>query len=295
MSVRFPRVASLPGAAGLRARLEELGCPLPCDDEILSAPDSPLAHSLALPPSAPGGSTESGTAGREPLGDPTDGGLGRNARGNAHGAHPAALAALRAIGCGLDLGRRGGGGARRRTRQPPPAAHRREYRGGHRSAAARAARGREGRGGERCGSGTGTAAARRPAAHPQRSLVAAHRGGPRAAHRLPAPPSRPASRRDRRHRAVEGPRTREADRRLRPGSCPRPVRRLRLRRPEALPRLPAPRIPRRAPSTGPLRGPPTGGPHPSLLRDPRCGARCRPWPRRGSSALGIRPRAASPG
>ena len=61
MSVRFPRVAALPGAAGLRGRLEELGCPLPCDDEILSAPDSPLADSLALPPSAPGDSTKSGT------------------------------------------------------------------------------------------------------------------------------------------------------------------------------------------------------------------------------------------
>ena len=61
MSVRFPRVAALPGAAGLRGRLEELGCPLPCDDEILSAPDSPLAHSLTLPSSAPGDSTKSGT------------------------------------------------------------------------------------------------------------------------------------------------------------------------------------------------------------------------------------------
>ena len=60
MSVRFPRVASLPDAAGLRARLEELGCPLPCDDEILSAPDSPLAQALPLPSSAPGGSTAGG-------------------------------------------------------------------------------------------------------------------------------------------------------------------------------------------------------------------------------------------
>ena len=60
MSVRFPRVASLQGAAGLRARLEELGCPLPCDDEILPAPGSPLAQALALPPSAPGGSREPG-------------------------------------------------------------------------------------------------------------------------------------------------------------------------------------------------------------------------------------------
>lgn len=55
MSVSFPKVASLRGAAGLRARLEELGCPLPCDDEILAAPDSPLAEAIALPPSLPGG------------------------------------------------------------------------------------------------------------------------------------------------------------------------------------------------------------------------------------------------
>ena len=60
MSARFPRVASLRGAAGLRARLEELGCPLPCDDEILSAPDSPLADALPLPPSVPGGPREAG-------------------------------------------------------------------------------------------------------------------------------------------------------------------------------------------------------------------------------------------
>jgi 2,4-dienoyl-CoA reductase-like NADH-dependent reductase (Old Yellow Enzyme family) len=54
MSSRFPRVASLRGAAGLRARLEELGCPLPCDDEVLPAPGSPLARPLELPPSTPG-------------------------------------------------------------------------------------------------------------------------------------------------------------------------------------------------------------------------------------------------
>jgi hypothetical protein len=56
VSVRFPRVASLKGVAGLRVRLEELGCPLPCDDEILPASDSPLARPLSLPPSTPGGS-----------------------------------------------------------------------------------------------------------------------------------------------------------------------------------------------------------------------------------------------
>jgi 2,4-dienoyl-CoA reductase-like NADH-dependent reductase (Old Yellow Enzyme family) len=54
MSARFPRVASLESSADLRARLAELGCPLPCDDEILSAPDSPLAAALVLPSSVPG-------------------------------------------------------------------------------------------------------------------------------------------------------------------------------------------------------------------------------------------------
>lgn len=56
MSERFPRVAALRSPADLRARLDQLGCPLPCDDEILSAPDSPLAAALALPPSVPGSS-----------------------------------------------------------------------------------------------------------------------------------------------------------------------------------------------------------------------------------------------
>jgi 2,4-dienoyl-CoA reductase-like NADH-dependent reductase (Old Yellow Enzyme family) len=58
VSAHFPRVPSLRGPAGLRTRLEELGCPLPCDDEILSAPDSPLADALPLPPSVPGGPRE---------------------------------------------------------------------------------------------------------------------------------------------------------------------------------------------------------------------------------------------
>jgi 2,4-dienoyl-CoA reductase-like NADH-dependent reductase (Old Yellow Enzyme family) len=53
-------VASLHGAAALRGRLEELGCPLPCDDEILSAPESPLARALALPPSTLGEASQRG-------------------------------------------------------------------------------------------------------------------------------------------------------------------------------------------------------------------------------------------
>ena len=48
MSERFPRVASLRTAAGLRARLAALALDLPCDDEVLAVEDSPLARSLAV-------------------------------------------------------------------------------------------------------------------------------------------------------------------------------------------------------------------------------------------------------
>ena len=47
-ATRWPRVAALRTPAALRARLEELGWPLPCDDAALAAPDSPLARPLAL-------------------------------------------------------------------------------------------------------------------------------------------------------------------------------------------------------------------------------------------------------
>ena len=43
MSGRFPRVASLADAAALRARAAALGVTLPCDDEMLPSPSSPLA------------------------------------------------------------------------------------------------------------------------------------------------------------------------------------------------------------------------------------------------------------
>jgi len=48
VSKRFPRVASLRSPEKLRARLAELGAALPCDDEILPAPQSPLAAPLRL-------------------------------------------------------------------------------------------------------------------------------------------------------------------------------------------------------------------------------------------------------
>ncbi len=44
---QYPRVASLKSAAALRARLAALGCALPCDDDTLAAPASPLAAPLA--------------------------------------------------------------------------------------------------------------------------------------------------------------------------------------------------------------------------------------------------------
>jgi len=42
----FPRVAALKTVEAFRARLQELGAPLECDDQVLAAPDSPLAASL---------------------------------------------------------------------------------------------------------------------------------------------------------------------------------------------------------------------------------------------------------
>ena len=45
---QYPRVAALNGVHGLRARLVELGTPLPSDDVALAAPTSPLAQPLEL-------------------------------------------------------------------------------------------------------------------------------------------------------------------------------------------------------------------------------------------------------
>ncbi len=55
MSVRFSRMASLADAGAFRTRLAALGVTLPCDDDPLPAPDSPLAAALVLP--APRGIT----------------------------------------------------------------------------------------------------------------------------------------------------------------------------------------------------------------------------------------------
>jgi len=53
MSDRFPRVAALRDASGLRARLAELGLELPCDDDVLGPARSPLAERLDLPDRGP--------------------------------------------------------------------------------------------------------------------------------------------------------------------------------------------------------------------------------------------------
>ena len=50
MKNRFPRVASLRSPERLRERLDTLGVPLPCDDELLAERDSPLGVPLALGP-----------------------------------------------------------------------------------------------------------------------------------------------------------------------------------------------------------------------------------------------------
>jgi len=44
----FPRVASLKSASAFRERLHQLNLNLPCDDEILPEPDSPMAQPLAV-------------------------------------------------------------------------------------------------------------------------------------------------------------------------------------------------------------------------------------------------------
>ena len=48
MSARFPRMASLRAPEELRERLATLGAELPVDDEVLAAPESPLAAPLEL-------------------------------------------------------------------------------------------------------------------------------------------------------------------------------------------------------------------------------------------------------
>ena len=70
MSQHYPRLATLHGVAGLRARLDALGLSLPCADEALAAPQSPLAQRLA-----PGDGSW-----RRTVCDPADGGLGRDAQ-----------------------------------------------------------------------------------------------------------------------------------------------------------------------------------------------------------------------
>jgi NADPH2 dehydrogenase len=42
--MEFPKIGSLPDVAAFRAHLEQLGVSLPCDDAILTAPESPLAQ-----------------------------------------------------------------------------------------------------------------------------------------------------------------------------------------------------------------------------------------------------------
>lgn len=48
MSERFPRIAKLRSASALRERLAALRLDLPCDDDALAGPDSPLAAPLPL-------------------------------------------------------------------------------------------------------------------------------------------------------------------------------------------------------------------------------------------------------
>ena len=48
MANSYPRVAAFKGAGAFRERLQELGIQLPVDDEILAAPQSPLAEEAVV-------------------------------------------------------------------------------------------------------------------------------------------------------------------------------------------------------------------------------------------------------
>ena len=45
---RYPRISSFKQVENFRRHVQNLGIELPCDDEILAAPDSPLAQSYQL-------------------------------------------------------------------------------------------------------------------------------------------------------------------------------------------------------------------------------------------------------
>ena len=48
MTGSYPRVSTFKTAEDFRARLSELELDLPCDDRVLSEPDSPLASPLEI-------------------------------------------------------------------------------------------------------------------------------------------------------------------------------------------------------------------------------------------------------
>ena len=48
MTRPFAKIAALPDAAAFRQYVTSLGIDLPCDDEVLTAPESPLAQPLAI-------------------------------------------------------------------------------------------------------------------------------------------------------------------------------------------------------------------------------------------------------
>ena len=171
--------------------------------------------------------------------------MGRRARRTTLGPRAPPLAPLRRERSEARLGWRSRRRAARRARQPAPARprphDRRRPRGAARRSRRRPRRGRR----ERRRPG------RRPPAHALRALVPADRRVA-ATDRIPPSRARPAggSRGDRR---ALGRRPRRARRDLRRRGRARRGRGLRLRRREALPRVPAPRAARRDRSTGRLR------------------------------------------
>ena len=228
----FQRLGALKGVEAFRAYLRPQSIELPCDDALRTG------AVVAAEPADP----VEGLDDRQPDRHPPDGRLGRHARRPADRADDPPLAAVRGVGAKLIWG-----GEAVAVRHDGRANPNQLY---DRSQLC-------GRPGARCAkrwsqehvraTGSADGLVDRPAAHALRALQLPEREGPaRAAHRLPPPDPRPARRRD--SDAARAHRRRRPPARSTTTSPPPRWRRdagIRLRRRQALPRLPRPRVPRR--------------------------------------------------
>ena len=107
----FPRIAALKTAAAFRAHLSQSGIPLAFDDTLAPPGQSPLAAPIDV----------DGHTGRQPVLHPADGRVGRDRGRRAQRPDHPPLAPLRHQRRQADVGRRGGRGPPRRPRQPESA------------------------------------------------------------------------------------------------------------------------------------------------------------------------------